>query len=193
MVWCDKRPIYFITTKYISDDNTTVQRYDVKQQMKVSAACPAAVKAHNANISGTKKNDQLTKLCRCRHHYRWQRRLLMKFFLWTAYNAYVMQHCFCPHNPPGKTFNIFAEELCHKLVGTLCHDPIVVSHRVSNASDTRLVSKPSVLIHMPQRAAGHTTDVSSLMNTTRRLKDPILKLHTVTYQNGLPMVYVSCF
>jgi len=55
MVWCDKRPIYFITTKYISDDNTTVQRYDVKQQMKVSVACPAAVKAHNANISGTKK------------------------------------------------------------------------------------------------------------------------------------------
>jgi len=62
LVWCDNRPIYFVTTKYISDANTTVQRYDAKEHKKIPVTCSAAVKAYNDNMGGKEKNDQMTKL-----------------------------------------------------------------------------------------------------------------------------------
>ena len=71
LVWCDKRPIYFVTIKYISDVHTTVQLYDAKEHKKVPVVCPATVKANNENMGGTDKNDQMSKLRRCRRHYRW--------------------------------------------------------------------------------------------------------------------------
>ena len=76
----------------------------------------------------------------------------MKLFMWAAYNAYVMQHCFRLHNAPGKhvtTFHIFTEELCHQVVGTFRHDPASVSHHVSDMCDTRLLNERLVPIHMP--------------------------------------------
>ena len=57
LVWCDKRPIYFVTTKYISDVRTTIQRYDAKEHKKVPVVCPAVVKTYNENMGGTDKND----------------------------------------------------------------------------------------------------------------------------------------
>jgi len=138
-----------------------VQRYDAKEHKKIPVTCSAAVKAYNDNMGGKEKNDQMTKLRRCRRHYRWPCRLVMKFFLWAAYNAYVLQHCFCPHKQPGKrlkTFHMFVDELCHNLVGTFHHSPKITSRRVSDPSDTRLLNDPSVPVHMPERGAGATSN-----------------------------------
>lgn len=162
LIWCDKRPIYFVTTMYISDVRITVQRYDAKEHKKVPVVCPAVVKTYNENMGGTDKNDQMSKLRRCRrHYYRWPRRLFMKFFLWAAYNAYMMQHCFCPHNPPGKrlkTFHMFVDDVCHELVGSFRRKPRIVSRRVSGTSDTRLLNSSTAPVHLAKRATGASSN-----------------------------------
>jgi len=119
-----------------------------------------AVKAYNENMRGTDKNDQMSKLRRCRRYYRWPRRLFMKFFLWAAYNAYVMQHCFCPHNQSGrlKTFHMFVNDLCHELVGSFRRNPRIMSRRVSNTSNARLVNSSTVPVHLVERATGASSN-----------------------------------
>lgn len=161
LVWCDKRPIYFVATKYISHVCTTVQRYDAKEHKRMPVACPAVVKAYNENMGGADKNDQMSKLRRCHRHYRWPRRLFMKFFLWAAYNAYVMHNCFCAHNQTGQrlyTFHMFVNDLCHELVGSFRRNPRIMSRRVSGTSDARLVNSSTVPVHMAERATGASSN-----------------------------------
>ena len=56
-------------------------------------------------MGGTDKNDQMAKLQKSRRHYNWPRRLVMKFMMWDAYNAYVLMGCIKPHTPrSGRTF-----------------------------------------------------------------------------------------
>ena len=69
IIWCTERPIYFVTTKYISNGDTTVQRYNAKEHKELPIACPAAEKTYNTNMGGINKNDQMTKLRCCRRHY----------------------------------------------------------------------------------------------------------------------------
>src|SRR6218665_1477459 len=38
---------------------------------RTPVTCPALVKAYNMYMGGTDKNDQMTKLQRCRRHYKW--------------------------------------------------------------------------------------------------------------------------
>lgn len=59
--------------------------------------------------------------CAARRHYKWPRRLLVKFFMWATYNAYVLHDSQAPHNKPGRrrryfTFHTFISQLCHELV-----------------------------------------------------------------------------
>ena len=71
-------------------------------------------------MGGTDKNDQMTRLQRCRRHYKWPRRLTMKFFMWTTYNAYVIQGYDIPHAQAGKrvtTYHSLLEQLCNELFG----------------------------------------------------------------------------
>ena len=44
------------------------------------------------------KNDQIAHLNKTRCHYRWPRRLFMKFLVWAAYNAYIIMDSYRPHS-----------------------------------------------------------------------------------------------
>ena len=85
-VWCDKRPIYFVTSTHVDAPQQTVMRYDAREHRRIPVTCPKAVKSYNQFMGGTDKNDQLTRLQRCRRHYRWPRRLTMKFMMWAIFN-----------------------------------------------------------------------------------------------------------
>ena len=66
------------------------------------------------------KNNQITHLNNTRRHYRWLRRLFMKFLVWAAYNAYIIMDSYRPHSRAGhnfRTFHMFVDELCLQLVG----------------------------------------------------------------------------
>jgi len=119
-VWCDKTPIYFISTKFIADSDVTVLRYNRIEKNRVEDPCPALVKAYNAYMGGTDKKDQMTKLQKCRRHYKCPRRLMIKFFVWCSYNAYIMMNYYSPHKVVGKrfqTFHMFIDKLCHEMIG----------------------------------------------------------------------------
>ena len=66
------------------------------------------------------KNNQIARLNKTRRHYRWLRRLFMKFLVWTAYNAYIIMDSYRPHSCAGhhfRTFHMFVDELCLQVVG----------------------------------------------------------------------------
>lgn len=122
IVWKDKHLIYFVTSLYISSPTEHVLRYDPTEHRRVPIGAPKLVKAYNDYMGVTDKNDQMTRLQKCRHHYKWPRRLFMKFFMWAAYNAYVQMGFVKPHHQPGKrtiTFHLFVEAMCEELVGTV--------------------------------------------------------------------------
>ncbi|XP_041481779.1 uncharacterized protein LOC121428951 [Lytechinus variegatus] len=144
IVWEDEKPVYFLTTTLVDAPPTTVQRYDAKEHKKVAVSCPKPVKAYNAFMGGTDKNDQMTRLQRCRRHYKWPRRLVMKFFMWAAYNAYILMGLKKPHD----------KRLCLQLVGDVRN----TSHkgrRRSSDPERRLVDAGS---HFPERAPQGTTN-----------------------------------
>ena len=88
---------------------------------RMPVTCPALVKAYNMYMGGTDKSDQRIKLQRCRHHYKWPRRLMVKFFVWSAFNGYIIQNLCKPRIIQGKpiqTFRMFIDELCDDLVGS---------------------------------------------------------------------------
>jgi len=66
VVWCDKKPMYFLATKYVTDANTTVLRYDAKEHKRVPVSCPAVVKAYNELLHGRhrqeRSDDQTAKM-----------------------------------------------------------------------------------------------------------------------------------
>jgi len=156
MVWKDKRPIYFVTSTLISASHTTVLRYDAHQHRRLPVTCPEAVKAYNNNMGGTDLNDQMTKLQKSRRHYRWPRRLIMKFFMWAAYNSYVQMGFVKPHAPPNKavyTFHMFLEDLCENLVGDI-RKPTATPNRVPAATreETRLKRDAHHDVERPEHA-----------------------------------------
>ena len=62
VAWCDKKPIYFLTTKYISEPIVTVMCYNAKEHKCMLITCPALVKAYNSCMGGT---DRTTKWQSC--------------------------------------------------------------------------------------------------------------------------------
>ena len=71
IVWFDKRPVFFVSSVYVDAPVTTVQRYDATQQKRVPINCPETVKSYNIHMGGTDLNDQMTRLHKCRRHYKW--------------------------------------------------------------------------------------------------------------------------
>ena len=95
-------------------------RYNAKEHKRMPVTCPALLKAYNSCMGGTDRNDQMTKPQRFRRHYKWSRRLMIKFFVWCAFNSYVIQDYYEPHKQPAQhvdIFRMFIDELCHVLVG----------------------------------------------------------------------------
>ena len=161
-VWCDKRPIYFVATKYIDSPEVSVLRYSAQEHKRVPVTCPKIAQAYNSFMGGTDRNDQVTKLCRIRRHYKWPRRLLVKFFMWAVYNAYIIHDYQVPHKRSGHryvTFHSFVSLLCHELVGAFRRSATPVSRRPSNTViDTRLINSGSSPQHLAERSASATSN-----------------------------------
>lgn len=150
--------MYFVTSIYVDAPNTTVQRYDATQHRRIQVTCPKAVKSYNQFMGGTDKNDQMTRLQRCRRHYKWPRRLIMKFFMWAAYNAYILMGFQKQHNQPGQrlyTFHAFLERLCIHLVGEVRNTDHQGRRRSGADIDTRLQDTGR---HHVERAPHATTN-----------------------------------
>jgi hypothetical protein len=159
IVWMDKSPIYFVSSIFCSSPAETVPRYDPIERRRVPIPCPKLVKAYNAFMGGTDKNDQITKLQKCRRHYRWPRRLMMKFFMWAAYNAYVLMNTVKPHyNVTGRayTFHFFIEDLCNQLVGD--YSAGVSIRRRSSVDVEEVVRLKRDADHFAERPAGTSTN-----------------------------------
>ena len=135
IVWMDKKPIHFVTSVFVDQPCTSVSRYDGAVHRKVPVSCPEAVKKYNQFMGGTDKNDQMTRLQRCRRHYKWPRRLMMKFFMWTTYNAYVIQGYYIPHAQALKTMTNKCIEL-HYEVGIDLSDEIPSLQKETTTSRT---------------------------------------------------------
>ena len=89
VVWCDRNPVYFISSFHDPREGANVNRKN-RDGSVVPSACPKLIVDYTKNMGGCDLNDQLTKLYRCRRHYRWPRRLMMKVLMWCLYNAYVI-------------------------------------------------------------------------------------------------------
>ena len=187
VAWCDKKPIYFLTTKYISEPIVTVMRYDAKEYKHMPVTCPALVKAYNFCMSGLDIKDQMTKLQRFRRHYKWPRRLKIKFFVWCVFNSYVIQDYNKPHKQPGQrvyTFHMFIDKLCHDVVGAQCRTSTPKSTCKSGLNETRLQNEAMYIYLSNRKEQLQTTDVSSVVKSIIKQKEHSQRLETQTYQSA---------
>ena len=115
----DRKPINFVSSCHDPTKVGTVNRRN-KDGTTAMIAIPQLVIDHNKYMGGCDKNDQITRLHKTRRHYRWPRRLFVKFLMWSCYNAYVLMNYYNPHTVARRrfrTFNSFVDELCPQLVG----------------------------------------------------------------------------
>ena len=84
----------------------------------------------------------MTKLQKCRRHYKWPSRLVIKFFMWAIYNSYVIKNFLKPNEIVGKrtlTFHMYVENFAMNLLllkdNKCCH-PNVMSIKEQIASPT---------------------------------------------------------
>ncbi|CAG5123418.1 unnamed protein product [Candidula unifasciata] len=157
VVWCDRAPLYFITTFHNLSVVTFVNRRN-KDGSVVQVSCPQVVTDYTKEIGGCDRNDQLTKLCRSRKRYRWPRRLIMNCILWSCYNAYVIRGHFKPHKTQGKrqnTFYDFVDELCMSLIGDVRSPAVQRQRSVQGSVETRLLNVGDHHPERPDEATGN--------------------------------------
>ena len=119
IVWMDRKPINFLSSYHNPTKVGNVKRRN-KDGTAVMIPIPQLVLDYNKYMGGCDKNDQIARLHKTRRHYRWPRRLFVKFVMWACYNAYVLMNFYSPHTVAGKrfrTFNYFIDELCLQLIG----------------------------------------------------------------------------
>ncbi|KAK6191057.1 hypothetical protein SNE40_002805 [Patella caerulea] len=111
---------------------------------------PKLIQDYNKFMGGCDKNDQMTKLYKTRRHYRWPRRLFMKFFMWVCYNAYVLEGYYRAHNHAkqrSRIFNNFLDDIWLQLIG--------MYHSGTNRRESREADIPGRLQnvgnHFPER------------------------------------------
>lgn len=154
IVWCDRQPLYFITSFHDATLLTTVNRKN-KDGTVEKVQCPQMVASYTQNMGGCDRNDQMTKLFRSRKHYRWPRRMFLKCLTWTSYNAYVIRTHYQPIQPGKRlyTFYDFVDELILALIGDY-RTPAGIRNRSSaSANLTRLLN---VGQHTPEHPAEAT-------------------------------------
>ena len=119
MVWQDRKPIYALSTYHDPRDERQTDRRN-KDGTQIQVNIPAIVIDYNSNMGGCDKNDQTIRLEKIRRHYRWPRRLIVKFFVWRCYNAYIILSYYSPHVQAKKgtgTYKVFLNELCIGIIG----------------------------------------------------------------------------
>ena len=174
IAWQDKKPVHFVTTTCIDAPDTSVQRYNATEHKRLPISCPKAVKTYNQYMGGTDRNDQMTRLQKCRRHYKWPRRLMLKIFMWAAFNSYILMNYVKPHRQQGHrviTFHDFLETLCIELVGKFRQTASIGRPRTSEPA-RRLVNDGS---HMPERrndSRNHRCRVCSEKYNRAKASDP---------------------
>jgi len=178
----------------VNTADDTVLRYSATEHKRVPVSCPAVAKQYNAYMGGTDRNDQLTKLHRSRRHYKWPRRLTIKFFMWAAYNAYILQNYKIPHKQPGKrlvTFHTFLDQLCHELIGAFrrCSTPTL--RRRSKPNEACLINVGNVPQHLVEKPPHATTNNRCVVCTEkyRRAKQMNPGAHDVDLPKRSKTVY----
>ena len=119
VTWKDKRLIHLLTSCHDPSPEGEVLRRDNRGR-PIRVRAPRPIVDYNMYMGGVDLNDRMTGLSKSRKTYKWYSRLVRKVILWCAYNAYVLEDHFDPHNTPGKrrrTFRGFTEDLMHQLVG----------------------------------------------------------------------------
>ena len=147
VVWMDKRCINFLSSCHDPRKVKWVNRRN-KDGTQERITCPELTADYNQYMGGCDKNDQLTRLDSTRRHYRWPRRLFIKFVMWACYNAYILMATYAPHQSQGRrvrTFRCFLDQLCLQLVG----DYRSAAQRLRPQALIRL---QNVGAHFPERA-----------------------------------------
>ena len=119
---------------------------------------PALVVVYKSYMGGCDTNEQMTRLEKIRRHYRWPRRLIVKFFVWACYNAYIIMSYYSPHtvaNKRPRTFKMFLNKLCLDMIGPFRAKTKRRESRVNVNDDLRL---QNVGIHFPERSEAATVD-----------------------------------
>lgn len=148
LVWMDQRPIHFVSNYHNPENGGVIQRR-LKDGTAVDVTAPQICIDYNNYMGGCDNNDQMARINKSRRHYRWPRRLTVKFFFWACYNAYILMDYYNPHNRAGKryrTFGAFMTDICLQLVGD--YRTSAVRRSILNRVDTP-VRLQNVGLHMP--------------------------------------------
>ena len=127
---------------------------------------------------------QIARLNKTRRHYRWPRRLFMKFLVWAAYNAYIIMDSYRPHSRAGhrfRTFHMFVDELCLQLVGDY---RTAVHRREARAQQSDLLRLQGVGQHHPERSPAATGNNLCVVCCAKYNK--YLKKHPATAYGNMP-------
>ena len=142
----DQRPIHFIKNYHDPQQTGTVQRI-MKNGTSLKVQAPSACTDYNQYMGGCDNNNQVTRLNKtCRLH-RWPRSLMVKFFLWACYNAYITMDHFNPLKRAGKryrTFTAFMSDICLQLVRDFRTAAVRRTSRADNPERLQNVG-----LHMP--------------------------------------------
>ena len=183
-VWCDRSPIYFISTFHDPRIVNSVNRKGRSGEV-TAVSCPQVVKEYTGAMGGCDLSDQMTKLYRSRRHYRWPRRLMMKCILWCCFNAYIVEGHIRPHTPSGhrsRTFYDFVDELCLTLVGEYQTSAVRRNRVVPQNPESRL---QNVGLHHPERPAEATSNQTCVV--CREKVNKYLAVHPGTAAKDVPL------
>jgi len=118
VAWCDRRPIYFLSTYHDPTTMTSINRKN--RDGTISAvSCPQLVVDYNSFMGGVDHNAQMCKLYKPRRHYRWPRRLFIKCIMWACYDAFVIAQQYVPCRRAGHrlyTITNFVEDCVESLI-----------------------------------------------------------------------------
>ena len=124
-------------------------------------------------------------LNKTRRHYRWPRRLFMKFLVWSnAYNTYIIMDSYRSHSRVGhrfRTFHMFVDEPCLQLVGDYC---TAVHRREARAQQSDLIRLQGVGQHHPERSPATTSNNLCMVCCTKYNKYP--KKHAAKAFRNMP-------
>ncbi len=153
-VWMDNKPIYLLSTIHPADFMEVVIRHDNRgNALEIDA--PTSVVDYNQKMGGVDLNDKMTGLSKSRKTYRWYMRLFRKSLLWAAYNAYILEDCFDPHEAPNKRkrdFRSFLCDLVHQLIGNFTQRQCSRGHRPGCDPVPRII--PEAAQHFPECGQG---------------------------------------
>lgn len=165
VMWLDRQPILFLSTCHDPTRAGGVERRN-KDGTVVNISIPQVASEYNKYMGGCDVNDQVSRLNKSRRHYRWPRRLLVKFTMWTVYNSFVLVKM---RGGKVQSFNQFLEKICLGLIGDY---RCAVKRRESRQNlPERLMN---VGVHFPEyspEATGNQVCVVCAAIVTKFLKD----------------------